>query len=296
MSCPCTVILIFLNGLQLAQDCVVGHLLAAARGGVRVFRLERDGHALICGASKGIGRGAARAIAGLGVHMTVLARSESILSDLVGELKTLGARSAGYIVADLDDRASLLAQVDRLMAERGPIHILLNNTGGPAAGSLLEADEEALLHGFSRHVLGAQRLAQRLVPGMSAAGYGRIINILSSSVREPIPGLGVSNLVRAAMASWSKTLSRELPPGVTVNSILPGKIDTGRLTEIKAAFATKAGTTVEAVESQWIDAIPEGRLGTTDEIGGVIAFLASPAGSFVRGVCLPVDGGQLRAI
>jgi 3-oxoacyl-[acyl-carrier protein] reductase len=135
-----------------------------------------------------------------------------------------------------------------------------------------------------------------LVPGMSAAGYGRIINILSSSVREPIPGLGVSNLVRAAMASWSKTLSRELPPGVTVNSILPGKIDTGRLTEIKAAFATKAGTTVEAVESQWIDAIPEGRLGTTDEIGGVIAFLASPAGSFVRGVCLPVDGGQLRAI
>ena len=106
----------------------------------------------------------------------------------------------------------------------------------------------------------------------------------------------MSNLIRAAMASWSKTLSRELPAGVTVNSILPGKIDTGRLTEIKAAFAAKAGTTVEAVESQWIDAIPEGRLGTTEEIGGVIAFLASPAGSFVRGICLPVDGGQLRSI
>ena len=135
-----------------------------------------------------------------------------------------------------------------------------------------------------------------MLPGMRAAGYGRIINVLSSSVREPIPGLGVSNLTRAAMASWAKSLSRELPPGVTINCVLPGKIDTGRLGEIKAAFASRAGVSEEEIAASWIREIPEGRLGTTEEIGGVIAFLASEAGAFVRGVCLPVDGGQLRSI
>jgi 3-oxoacyl-[acyl-carrier protein] reductase len=249
-------------------------------------------HALVCGGSRGIGRAAAGALAGLGARVTLLARSEERLREaLVG----LGP-DAAYVVADADDRASLGQAVDRLLAERGAVHVLVNNAGGPPGGPLVEATEAALLAAFGRHVLASHGLVQKVLPGMKAAGWGRIVNIVSTSVYEPIPGLGVSNVVRAAMGGWAKTLSDELPPGVTINNVLPGYTATDRLAELRVAMAAKGGTTPEAIEQGWRAATPEGRLAEPAEIAAVIAFLCSPASSFVRGVSMAVDGGRTRSI
>ncbi|MCW8140292.1 MAG: SDR family oxidoreductase, partial [Planctomycetota bacterium] len=158
------------------------------------------------------------------------------------------------------------------------------------------AAEAALLEAFGRHVLGAHLLVRLVLPGMRAAGYGRIVNVVSTSVREPIPNLGVSNTVRAAVAAWAKTLSKELPPGVTINTVLPGYTDTERLASLAEGAAARTGKAVEDVRKGWLATIPEGRLGRPEELGAVIAFLASPAAAYVRGVALPVDGGRLNGI
>mgnify|MGYP002632618670 CR=1 FL=1 len=234
-------------------------------------------HALVCGASKGIGRAAAEELRALGATVTGLSRSGDGLQ------------------ADLDDHTDLVPKIQALVAER-PVHILINNTGGPPGGPLVAASTDALLHAFSRHVLSAQLLMQACLPGMRDAGYGRIVNVLSTSVREPIPNLGVSNTIRAAMAGWTKTLSRELPPGITINNVLPGFTDTDRLSSLKNARATRESVSPEAVHQAWLAQTPEGRLGRPEELGGAIAFLCSPAGAFIRGVNLPVDGGRLRSI
>lgn len=253
-------------------------------------------HALVCGASAGIGRAAAMAIAELGADVTVLARSADQLNGLRPILKNAGAGQTHALVADLERRDELKAKVSAHLEKAGPIHILLNNTGGPPSGPLLEAKEEDFLKPYGRHLLAAHLLTQLVVPGMKEAGYGRIVNVLSSSVREPIPGLGVSNTIRVAMASWAKTLSRELPPGVTINSILPGYIDTERLKHLETEMGLRSGKGAAAVRKGWVDATPEGRLGTAEEVGAVIAFLCSPAASFVRGIVMPVDGGRLMSL
>ena len=253
-------------------------------------------HALVCGASAGIGRAAAKALASLGAEVTALARRKDELEALIPELLEAGAPSARLLVADMDDRPGLSAAVDQLLSDFGPIHILVNNSGGPPAGPALEADDEAFLTAFSRHVLASNRLVKAVVPGMREAGYGRIINVISSSVREPIPGLGVSNTIRGAVASWSKTLSRELPPGITINNVLPGYTATDRLASLARGVAERRGVTPEQVEEEWRQSLPEGRLGKPEELGAAIAFLASPAAAYIRGVNLPVDGGRLHAI
>lgn len=253
-------------------------------------------HALVCGASAGIGRAAALALAGLGARVTALARSAERLEALTGDLRQAGAPEAWALAADLDDRLALERAVSEHLARRGPVHVLVNNTGGPRPGPLLEADEAALLEAFGRHVLGAHLLVRLVLPGMKAAGYGRIVNVVSTSVREPIPNLGVSNTVRAAVAAWAKTLSKELPPGVTINTVLPGYTDTERLASLAEGAAARTGKAVEDVRKGWLATIPEGRLGRPEELGAVIAFLASPAAAYVRGVALPVDGGRLNGI
>jgi 3-oxoacyl-[acyl-carrier protein] reductase len=253
-------------------------------------------HALVCGASQGIGKAAALELASLGCTVTLLARSPDKLAALRPILQRAGARETHMLVADLDDRAGLERAVKDHVAKVGPIHILLNNTGGPPSGPLLEAKDEDFLKPYGRHLLASHLLVQILAPGMKEAGYGRIVNVLSSSVREPIQGLGVSNTIRATMASWAKTLSRELPPGITINSILPGYVDTERLTELSTQMGLRSGKGSNAVRQGWTDATPEGRLGRPEELGAVIAFLCSPAASFVRGVVLPVDGGRLFSI
>jgi 3-oxoacyl-[acyl-carrier protein] reductase len=252
-------------------------------------------HALVCGASAGIGRAAALALAGAGASVTALARRADRLEALLPELRAAGAPEARALVADLDDREGLAREVSVLL-EQGPVHVLINNTGGPPAGPLLQADEATFLAAFSRHVLAAHRLAQLTVPGMAQAGYGRIINVVSTSVREPIPNLGVSNTTRGAVASWAKSLSRELPPGVTINNVLPGFTDTERLDSLRQSIAARTGNSLDQVQAAWMAQVPEGRLGLPGELAAAILFLASPAGAFIRGVSLPVDGGRLRSI
>ncbi len=253
-------------------------------------------HALVCGASAGIGRATALALAGLGAKVTALARSEDALSELIPALTSVGAPEAHGLVADLDERTELATRVAAHLERHGPVHILVNNTGGPPAGPILEASEAEFLLAFGRHVLASHLLVRLLLPGMRKAEYGRIVNVISTSVREPIPGLGVSNTIRGAMSSWSKTVSKELPPGLTINNILPGYTATGRLTALRDATAARQSRAPEEVEAEWLKTIPEARLGMPEEIAAAISFLVSPAASYIRGVSLAVDGGRLQSI
>lgn len=252
-------------------------------------------HALICGASAGIGRATASEIATHGAHVTALARSKEPLLSLVTEITAAGG-SADLLVADLDDRELLCDAVSAVLAERGPIHILVNNSGGPPSGALLVATESDFIIPFGRHVLASHLLTQLVLPCMREAGFGRIINVISTSVLEPIPSLGVSNTIRVAMASWAKSMSRELPPGVTINNVLQGFTDTERLTVLGEAVARREGTSLEEVQSGWLADVPEGRLARPAEIAATVAFLASPSGAFIRGTSIPVDGWRLRSI
>jgi 3-oxoacyl-[acyl-carrier protein] reductase len=253
-------------------------------------------HALVCGASSGIGRAVALALAERGAAVTVLARSEDKLLALLPQLDAAGSSAARAVVADLDDRAGLCDQIASLLAEVGTVHILVNNAGGPPSGPILEATESDFLSAFARHVLASHLLTRLLLPGMRSADYGRILNIVSTSVKEPIPNLGVSNTIRAAIASWAKSVARELPPGVTINNLLPGFTDTERLESLGRGQAERRGISVEEVRAGWLAQIPEGRLGRPEELAAVAAFLVSPAASYVRGQSIAVDGGRLRGI
>jgi len=253
----------------------------------------QDRNALVCGASQGIGRAAAIELARLGASVTVVARSEEALGEVVTEMSSDGGQKHGYLVADFSNRDALREKVAGHVAAVGTVHVLVNNTGGPPAGPVLDADEAALTQAFGNHLLCNQMLVQSVAPGMKQAGFGRIINIISTSVIAPIRGLGVSNTIRGAVANWARTLAGELAPhGITVNNILPGFVDTQRLRSIFEGKAKRTGTTYEAVLAQALATIPTGRLGDPAELGAVIGFLASPEASYLNGVNLPVDGGR----
>lgn len=253
-------------------------------------------HALVCGASEGIGRATAIELAALGASVTVLARREDALREVVGALAGGDGRSHGLVVADSADTEGLRTAVASVVATR-PVHILVNNTGGPPGGPLQAAALDALEDAFRRHVLANQVLLQAVLPGMRAARWGRIVNVVSTSVREPIAGLGVSNTTRGAVASWAKTLSRELAPeGITVNNVLPGFTETGRIRQIVRDRAANEGRDEDAIRREMEAAIPARRFATADETGGVIAFLCSPAAAYVNGVSLAVDGGRMASI
>ena len=253
-------------------------------------------HALVCGASAGIGRAAAQALAALGADVTVLARRADALQAVVEALPRAAGQRHGLLVGDMARREALRADVGALAAA-SPVHILVNNSGGPPGGPALDAGEAAYLDAFGQHLLGNQALVQAVVPGMRAAGWGRIVNVVSTSVYEPIPGLGVSNAVRAAVAGWAKTLSRELgPAGITVNNVLPGYTDTARIEQILRHRSAASGRTREQVLADMLASVPVGRMARPEETGGVIAFLCSPAAAYVTGVSLPVDGGRMQSI
>lgn len=252
--------------------------------------------ALVCGASEGIGRAAAHELALLGADVTVLARREAALREVAAALPRTGAQRHGVLAADVSQTQALAHAAAALAAER-PVHILVNNTGGPPGGPVHSAEVAAFLDAFNKHLIANHVLAQALLPGMRAAQWGRIVNVVSTSVKEPLPGLGVSNTVRGAVASWAKTLSRELAPeGITVNNVLPGYTDTGRIAQLVRARAAREGLSEDAARAAMCADVPAGRFADPSEIGGAIAFLCSPAAAYVNGVSLAVDGGRMASI
>ena len=253
-------------------------------------------NALVGGASAGIGRAVAIELAALGARVTLLARTESSLQATLAALDTSQGQQHGYLVADFSDSAELLQKVTVLL-EQGPIHVLVNNTGGPPGGAALTAKTEEFLSAFNNHLINNHHLVQAVVPGMKAAGFGRIINIISTSVKNPIAGLGVSNTIRAAVANWAKTLATELGPfGITVNNVLPGFTKTVRADYVIASKAKAANISETAVLEQLVAEIPAGRIGEPGEFGAAVAFLCSPAAAYINGINLPVDGGRLGCL
>lgn len=253
-------------------------------------------HALVCGASTGIGEAIAFALAKEGAAVTALARNRERLDALVPRLLDAGAPAAYAVVADLDDRDAMMADLEAHVAEH-PVHILINNTGGPPSGKLIDVDDEDMfMVPFGRHVVASHRLVRAVLPGMRSAHYGRILNIVSTSIREPIPNLGISNTIRAAMAGWSKSISKELPPGITINNLMPGFTNTERLDSLRTANAARQGVSEQTIQDGWIAATPEKRLGEPSELAAMAAFLAGPDAAFVRGQSIAVDGGRMASI
>lgn len=259
--------------------------------------------AIVCGASAGIGRACAGELASLGASVTVVARNESKLRDTVAELPSPRAAEGQQhdaLACDLAKPDDVRRAIDEWLGTHRVCHILVNNTGGPAPGPAATMTLDALRAGFDSLLATPHVLVQGVVPGMTQAAYGRIINIASTSVKQPIANLAVSNIIRAATAAWAKSLSQELAAfGITVNNVLPGYTDTERLAEIFEMRATKAGggeSAIAKARADTIASIPAGRLGRPEEIAAAVGFLASPAAAYVNGINLPVDGGRLSTL
>ena len=251
--------------------------------------------AVICGGSSGIGLAAAKELALNGANCILMARNPETLKQAVGQLAKQGDQPHQWMAVDFSEPAQVEENINRIIRAHR-IEILVNNSGGPKAGPLLEALPEAFEAAFRQHLVNNHILARTVVPGMREAGYGRIINIISTSVKTPLPGLGVSNTIRLAVASWAKTLANEIGQyNITVNNILPGLTQTQRLDDLLKHTATVANRNQEIVEAQMKDSIPMKRFGTPEEIANVIAFLASPAASYVNGTNITVDGGRTTA-
>jgi 3-oxoacyl-[acyl-carrier protein] reductase len=252
--------------------------------------------ALVGGSTQGIGKASALELAHLGATITLLARNETSLKQTLSELPTPFGQVHNYLVADFNFPDQLKDTVQKFV-EKNIIHILVNNTGGPPAGLAIDAAPEDFIKAFTAHLICNQILAQTLVPGMKHENYGRIINIISTSVKIPIKGLGVSNTTRGAVANWAKTIATELAPfGITVNNVLPGTTMTGRLDSIIKTKAEKSGKTYEEVKNEMITEVPAGRISEPYEVAAAVAFLASPAAGYITGINMPVDGGRTGSL
>ncbi|MBN8702020.1 MAG: SDR family oxidoreductase [Bacteroidetes bacterium] len=250
-------------------------------------------HALVCGSTQGIGKASAIELAKLGAKVTLLARNKEALVQTCKELDTSANQVHDFIVADFSNINGLKTSLEDYINKGNSISILVNNTGGPPAGPIAGAKMDEFLVAFNNHLLCNHLLVQLCIDGMKKNGYGRIINIISTSVKQPLKGLGVSNTIRAAVANWSKTLSLELAPyGITVNNVLPGATRTQRLETIISNKAQKNSESVTAVEQEMLSEIPMSRFAEASEIAAAVAFLASPAASYINGINLPVDGGR----
>ena len=255
----------------------------------------KDKNALVCGSTQGIGKAAAIALAMEGVRVTLISRNEEKLKTVITELG--GSRGHDYIVADFSDIDNLRKKINDYIQQHDGFHILVNNTGGPRSGAILNATLEEFDQTFTQHLKCNHVLAQAVVPFMKTNGYGRIINVISTSVKEPIEGLGVSNTIRNAVANWSKTLAGELGSfNITVNNVLPGFTDTERLSEIINIKAQKAGTSIEEMTEIMKNYTPAKRFAEPEETAHAIVFLASECAAYINGINLPVDGGRTKSL
>lgn len=253
--------------------------------------------AVVCGSTQGIGKAVATELAQLGARIILLARNKQKLDDVINTLPAANNQKHGYMVADFMEPKTVADAAQSILTQFGDINILVNNTGGPPAGKAIEADIEAYRIAFNQHLINNQILAQTFVEGMKSSGYGRIINIISTSVKIPLDNLGVSNTVRGAVANWSKTLANELGTfGITVNNVLPGATNTERLSQIVNNHALKDNKPTNEVLNEMIKIVPLKRVGKPEEVANAVAFLASPAAAYISGINLPVDGGRTKAL
>lgn len=251
-------------------------------------------NAIVCGSSQGIGMATAKELALLGANVTLIARDKNKLESVLSSLDTQLGQKHNFICVDFSSSDELRTHLNDIKSN---YHILINNTGGPAGGPITEANTEAFENAFKMHLVNNQILAQAVIPGMKKEGYGRIVNIISTSVKAPIAGLGVSNTIRAAVANWAKTLSLELGEhGITVNNVLPGFTNTNRLKSIISTKSKKQGISENKVIHTMIESIPTNRFGEACEIANAVAFLCSPAAAYINGINLPVDGGRTASL
>ncbi len=255
-------------------------------------------NAIVCGSTQGIGKAIATELAILGANIILIARNEAKLNEVKKGLDTSKDQEHHYIVADFSFPPQLKLIVEDYIKENDvAINILVNNTGGPAGGPIENAKPEEFIHTFSNHLICNHILVQAVKEGMKNSGYGRIINIISTSVKQPLNGLGVSNTIRGAVANWSKTLANELGEhGITVNNVLPGATDTVRLKSIIESKAAKTGQNAEAIKKGMEDMVPMKRIAQPEEVANAVAFLASPAASYINGINIPVDGGRTKSL
>jgi len=257
----------------------------------------KNKRAVVCGSTQGIGKAVALELANLGAAVTLVARNEEKLKAVKSELSTQHHQLHSYMVADLNQPEQLKLLLSQFIQRNGAVHILVNNTGGPPAGPIHTAKTDDFIAAFNAHLIANHILVQSCVEGMKLSGYGRIINIISTSVKQPLPNLGVSNTIRAAVANWSKTMANELASfGITVNNVLPGATATSRLTDIIQGKSIKLGIAEESVKTEMLHEIPMRRFADPSEIAAAVAFLASPAASYITGINLPVDGGRTGSL
>jgi len=255
-----------------------------------------DKYAIVCGSTQGIGFAIAEELALLGANCTLIARNEEKLKEALVHLDISLRQQHNFLVADFS-KPEELKKITEAHVQHNPVHILINNTGGPPAGAIVDAAEENFLNAFNQHLICNHILAKATIPSMKKNNYGRIVNVISTSVRIPLKNLGVSNTIRGAVASWAKTMANELGQfNITVNNILPGSTKTQRLESLIKTTAERAKKTIEEVEQQMQEEIPMKRFGDVSELAAVAAFLASPAASYVNGVSIPVDGGRTGSI
>jgi len=256
----------------------------------------RGKRAVVGGSTQGIGKASAIELAQLGATVTLLSRNEEKLKAVLKELPTPANQSHDYLVADFNNPDQLKSAI-QLFTKTNAVHILVNNTGGPPAGPAIDAAPEDFIRAFTSHLICNQILVQAVVGGMKQVAFGRIINIISTSVKVPLKGLGVSNTTRGAVANWAKTLSVELAPfGITVNNVLPGTTMTGRLDSLIKSKAEKSGKTYEDIKNEMISEVPAGRISEPNEVAAAVAFLATPAAGYINGINVPVDGGRTGSL